>query len=115
MRIDEVTSPLKSFLASVRVGGFSMKTLIDAESLTQARQLLVHLYGPANVLSVMQVQSVTNEAESNAPKSPEQLRVKALSDQAANLKQQAKRMSAQQGLAKAQERLRKATAPKALD
>ena len=52
MRINEVVSPLKKYLATVRVSGTMAKTLIDAESASQARLLLGKMYGKSNVVSV---------------------------------------------------------------
>ena len=52
MRIDEVVSPLKKYLATVRVSGTMAKTLIDAESSSQATLLLGKMYGKNNVVSV---------------------------------------------------------------
>ncbi len=111
MLITEVINPLKTFLAQIRAGGMTVRTTVDADSMSQARAILQHLYGVANIYSVTQLQTLTNEAGTIKPQSPAELRVKALADQAANLKQQAKRMKAQQGLAKAQERLRKSNVP----
>jgi len=52
MRINEVVSPLKKYLATVRVSGTVAKTLIDAESSSHATLLLGKLYGKSNVISV---------------------------------------------------------------
>ena len=52
MRIDEVISPLKKYLAIVRVSGTMAKTLIDAESSSHATLLLGKIYGKSNVVSV---------------------------------------------------------------
>ena len=52
MRINEVISPLKKYLATVRVSGTMAKTLIDAESSSHATLLLRKLYGKSNVVSV---------------------------------------------------------------
>ena len=52
MRINEVVSPLKKFLATVRVSGTMAKTLIDAESSSHATLLLGKMYGKSNVVSV---------------------------------------------------------------
>ena len=52
MRINEVVSPLKKYLATVRVSGTMAKTLIDAESSSHATLLLRKLYGKSNVVSV---------------------------------------------------------------
>jgi hypothetical protein len=52
MRINEVVSPIKKYLATVRVSGTMAKTLIDAESSSQATLLLGKMYGKSNVVSV---------------------------------------------------------------
>ena len=52
MRINEVVSPLKKYLATVRVSGTMAKTLIDAESSSHATLLLGKIYGKSNVVSV---------------------------------------------------------------
>jgi type I site-specific restriction endonuclease len=52
MRINEVVSPLKKYLATVRVSGTMAKTLIDAESSSHATLLLGKMYGKFNVVSV---------------------------------------------------------------
>jgi hypothetical protein len=54
MRINEVISPLKKFIATVRVKGSQARTIIDAESASQARLLLGKQYGEKNVVSVNQ-------------------------------------------------------------
>ena len=90
MRIDEVTNPLNTFLAKVRANGLTGRTTVQADTLSQARAILIHLFGSANVLSVTQITSATNEAATIKPQTPDQLRVKSLADQAAHLKQQEK-------------------------
>ena len=55
MRINEVVNPLKKYLATVRVSGTMAKTMIDAESSSQAILLLGKLYGKNNVVSVTSV------------------------------------------------------------
>jgi len=55
MRINEVVSPLKKYLATVRVSGTMAKTLIDAESSSHATLLLSKMYGKSNVVSVTYV------------------------------------------------------------
>jgi tRNA 2-selenouridine synthase SelU len=52
MRINEVISPLKKYLATVRVSGTMAKTIIDAESSSYATLLLSKMYGKSNVVSV---------------------------------------------------------------
>lgn len=55
MRINEVISPLKKFIATVSVKGTQAKTMIDAESQSQARLLLGKQYGEKNVVSVSHI------------------------------------------------------------
>jgi len=55
MRINEVIGPLKKYLAIVRVSGTMAKTMIDADSSSQASLLLAKLYGKRNVVSVTYV------------------------------------------------------------
>ncbi len=118
MRIDEVSGTLPRFQAVLRVGCFVTRMVIEADGLNQARAICSHLFGSANVQSISQMPSNLQEISADAPKishvkpqSPAELRVKAMSDQAATLEKQSKRMKAQQGVQKAQERLRKAMQP----
>lgn len=106
MKINEVTSPLKTFIATVRVSGTQAKTTIDAENISQARQLFAHVYGASNVVSVGPVNMVANEETKTLSSS--ELQVKSLANQAQRLNQQAKLKKAQTGLAKAQQSLFKA-------
>jgi len=55
MRINEVISPLKKFIATVSVKGTQAKTMIDAESSSQARLLLGKQYGEKNVSSLSHI------------------------------------------------------------
>ena len=52
MRINEVVSPLKKYLATVKVSSTMAKTLIDAESSSHATLLLGKMYGKNNIVSV---------------------------------------------------------------
>ncbi len=85
MRIDEVTNPLKTFLAQIRVQGSTARTTIQADSLRQARALLVHVYGQVNVQMVTQMASTTNETATVKVKSAAELRVANLANAAKNL------------------------------
>ena len=111
MRIDEVTNPLKTFLAQIRAQGLTARTTVQADNLSQARAILVHVYGQGNVQMVSQVASTTNEAATIKPETPAQARVKSLADQAANLKKQEKVARAQIALKRAQVRMQKANFP----
>ena len=111
MRISEVTNPIKLFLAAVRANGFTARTTIQADNISQARAMLAHIYGQLNVLSVTQLAAETNESATIKPETPAQTHVKALADQAARLKQQEKVARAQIGLKKAQDRVTRANHP----
>jgi hypothetical protein len=50
--IAEITQRLPTFIARIRVGGLVITTTITAANLTQARALLVHLYGAKNIYAV---------------------------------------------------------------
>ena len=55
MQITEVINPLKKFIATVKVKGNQARTIIDAESASQARLMLAHIYGEKNVVSVSHI------------------------------------------------------------
>jgi hypothetical protein len=55
MQINEVISPLKKFIATVKVKGSQARTIVDAESASQAKVLLAHQYGEKNVVSVSHI------------------------------------------------------------
>jgi hypothetical protein len=55
MQINEVISPLKKFIATVKVKGSQARTIIDAESASQARLMLSKQYGEKNVVSVSHI------------------------------------------------------------
>ena len=55
MRINEVTSPLKKFIATVRVKGTQARTMIDAESASHAQLMLEKQYGEKNIVSVSHI------------------------------------------------------------
>ena len=55
MQINEVISPLKKFIATVKVKGSQARTIVDAESASQAKLLLAHQYGEKNVVSVSHI------------------------------------------------------------
>ena len=80
---------------------------MEAENSNQAMQLLKHLY-----LSVSSVSELTEQQdeldEATATKTPQQLQVKALADQAKQINQQKKQLVAKQAIEKAQEKMRQA-------
>ena len=130
MKINEVTSSLKTYIATVRVilqdSSTTATTSITAQSSSQAHMMLTRIYGRGNVMNVSQSVSEASETDqNNAPAvfscvaetesttrvlSPAELQVKSLSDRAKQISQQAKQMKARQSLAKAQEKLRQAGA-----
>ena len=61
MRLNEFSSPLNKYLVTVKVHGSSVKTLINAESQSQARLLLGKIFGKDNVQSVNSIS--TNESQ----------------------------------------------------
>jgi len=61
MRLNEFSSPLNKYLVTVKVHGSSVKTLIHAESQSQARLMLGKMFGKDNVQSVNSIS--TNESQ----------------------------------------------------
>jgi hypothetical protein len=55
MRINEVISPLKKYIATINVKGTQTRTIIDAESEGHARLLLGKQYGEKNVVGVSHI------------------------------------------------------------
>lgn len=52
MHINEITQRLPTFQAQLKVNASTVTTQIKAANITQARALLVHLYGAANVVAL---------------------------------------------------------------
>jgi hypothetical protein len=112
MKINEITNTFKTFVATVKVNGASIKTSISAESSTHARLLLQRLYGSGNVSSLSESSSELEEAGAGTKvMDAGNLQVKALADKAKQFTQQKKQLQARQSLAKAQEKLRDASNP----
>jgi len=117
MLIHEVTSSLQLFSATVRVstsagGTSSFKTAVHAESAQHARQLLTHLYGVNSVTGLVLVrgkfgEAMTTTTAASGPLTADQLRLKALSDQKAQIGQREKQERARQKLVKAQQQMAK--------
>ena len=111
MKLFEITSPLRTYIARVRLKNGSFVTVTEkTESLFFARQIFIHKFGDRNVFSVAEIVS-THVDESSEVLSPQQLQVKSLSDKAKSYNQQAKLLKARQKLAKAEDNLRKANSP----
>ena len=112
MKINEITNSLKTFCATVKVNGTSIKTSISAESSTHARLLLQRLYGSGNVSSLSESSSELEEAGAGTKvMSAGELQVQSLADQETKIQQQKKQLIARQALAKAQAKMRDASKP----
>lgn len=111
MRIDEVTNPLKTFLAQIRVQGSTARTTIQADGISQARAMLAHVYGQENVQMVTQMASTTNETATVKVKSAAELRVANLANAAKNLQRQVRIARASNSVRSATQRLDKAQQP----
>lgn len=112
MKINEITNTLKTFVATVKVNGTSLKTSITAESSTHARLLLQRLYGSGNVSSLCESSSELEEAGAGTKvMDAGNLQVKALADKAKQFTQKKKQLQARQSLAKAQAKMRDASKP----
>ena len=112
MKINEITNTLKTYVATVKVNGTSIKTSITAESSTHARLLLQRLFGSGNVSSLSESSNELEEAGAGTKvMDAGNLQVKALADKAKQFTQQKKQLQARQGLAKAQAKMRDASKP----
>jgi len=110
MRLNEITSLLKTYIARVKLKNGVMVTATErTESLTFARQLFQHKFGDSNVHSVTEVNEQVNElGEGTETLTAQQLQVKALADKAKQATQQKKQLQARQAMLKAQEKMRSA-------
>jgi hypothetical protein len=111
MRLHEITSPIKTYFARVRLSNGSTVTATErTESLNYARQIFQHKFGSKNVFSVSELsETVINETTKTL--TPQQLQVKSLADKAKQLNQQKKQLQARQAMTKAQEKMRDASEP----
>lgn len=81
------------------------KTHVFTDGITQARMMLMHLYGESNVISVQAaLAAVMDEgvAEGTKTLTASELQVKSMTDRAKQLNQQAKQTKARQSLENAQ-------------
>ena len=110
MKLYEITSPLRTYIARVRLKNGSTVTATErTESLTFARQIFQHKFGDGNVLSVSELSERMDEIEEGTQTlTPQQLQVKALADKAKQATQQKKQLQARQAMLKAQEKMRDA-------
>ncbi len=113
MRLYEITSPIKTFIARVKLKNGSTVTATErTESLSYARQIFQHKYGDNNVFNVTELNEQVNEIEEGTETlTPQQLQVKALADKAKQINQQKKQLQARQTMAKAQQQMRDANKP----
>lgn len=94
---------MQNYIATIRIKGTHIKTLVHADSQVHARLLLQYLYGCDSIVASPVV------AETTQPKTPEQLRLASLQ---ANKRRAADALAAErqrQKIAKAQQALRTAT------
>ena len=110
MKLYEITSPLKTYIARVKLKNGAMVMATErTESLTFARQLFQHKFGNTNVYGVTEVNEQVNElGEGTATLTSQQLQVKSLADKAKQATEQKKQLQAKQAMAKAQEKMRDA-------
>ena len=110
MRLHEVTSPIKTYIARVKLrNGATVTATERTESLYFATQLFKHKFGDSNVYGVTEVNEQVNELEEGTETlTPQQLQVKALADKAKQATAQKKQLQARQAMAKAQEKMREA-------
>ena len=110
MKLYEITSPIKTYIARVKLKNGSTVTATErTESLSYARQIFQHKYGDSNVFNVSELNEQVNEIEEGTKTlTPQQLQVKAIADKAKQLNQQKKQLQARQTMAKAQQQMRDA-------
>jgi hypothetical protein len=113
MKLFEITSPIKTYIARVKLKNGSTVTATErTESLSYARQIFQHKYGNNNVFNVSELnEQVTALEEVTKTLTPQQLQVKSLADQEAKYKKQKEQLQARQTMAKAQEKMRDANKP----
>ncbi len=110
MKINEFTSKLNTYIATVRVvlrgEVTTARTTVMAETLQQAKLMLTRIYGYGNVLHINQMMAEDEEVtEATKTLSPEELQIKSLRDKAQQYKDQADGVKARYSLTKAKERL----------
>ena len=110
MRLHEFTTPLKTFIAIVKLkNGSTVIATERTESVSYARMLFQHKFGDKNVFSVSELNASVNEIEEGTKTlSSAELQVKSLADKAKGYNQQAKMLKLRQKLAKDQQALSQA-------
>ena len=115
MKISEISHPLSTFIATVRVvmrhTTITARTTVIADPFMSAKAMLAKTYGVENVLSLSQIANESIVDEQPKTLSPRELQVKSMSDRAKQLTQQAKELKARQSLQQAQQKLVKASQP----
>ena len=130
MKINEVVSGMKWFVANVRCivpqgGTITTRIGIKCDNSMSARFLLSRTYGKENVFAINEVideEILIDEPSSeeilideetyganNKVLTPQQLQIKALKDKSKQMNDQAKKIKAQTQVTKAQQKLAKAT------
>lgn len=112
MKISEITQPLLSFIATVRVvqNNFSItaRVVVLTDNFIHAKVLLAQKYGAEHILSLLPFARDAVIDETTAPLSAAELQVKSMRDRAKRLNQQAQQVKARSKLQKAQQNLFKA-------
>jgi len=115
MKISEISHPLHTFIATVRVvsgnSTTTARTTVIADTFMSAKAMLAKTYGVENVLSLSQIANESIVDEQTQTLSAQELQVKSMSDRAKQLTQQAKQLKARKSLQQAQQRLVKASQP----
>jgi hypothetical protein len=112
MKINEFTSKLNTYFATVRVvlrdSSMTARTTITADTVHQAKLMLTRIFGDGNVLNITQVMTEHEDVdEATKTLSPQELQVQSLAKKAEDYKQQEKALKARQQMAKAQQNLMK--------
>lgn len=110
MKLYEITSPLRTYIARVKLkNGGTVTATERTESLYFATQIFKYKFGDNNVYGVNELHEQVNELdETTQTLTPQQLQVKALADKAKQATAQKKQLQARQAMAKAQEKMRDA-------
>lgn len=115
MKISEISHPLSTFIATVRVvlrhTTTTARTIALADNFMSAKALLAKTYGAENILSLTQMTHENIIDETTKTLSAAELQVKSMSDRAEQLNQQAKQFKARNKLQSAQSNLLKASQP----
>ena len=108
MKLYEITSPIKTYIARVKLKNGAMVTATErTESLYFATQLFKHKFGDSNVYGVTEFREQVNELEEGTETlTSQQLQVKALADKAKQATQQKNQLQAKQAMLKAQQKMR---------